>query len=301
MGASNFVEGVDLAFKVIFGISLFFLVGITTVMLYFVVRYNRKRHPHAVQIKDNNILEIIWITIPLILVLLMFYYGYIAFSPQRIVPKDAIPITVIGKMWVWNFEYEGGKQSPVLVVPINKAVKLNLHSDDVIHSLYIPAFRIKEDVVPGKQNYMWFIAQQLGEFDVLCTVYCGLRHSYMETKTKVVSEAEFAAWLKALPEKSNEPEGLMILKKNACTGCHSIDGSKIVSTSFKGLYGKIEKVVTNGTERSVTVDDEYLKSSVYNPDKDVVVGFQKGIMKTYKGIVTEDEMARIIDYLKSIK
>jgi cytochrome c oxidase subunit 2 len=301
MGASNFVEGVDLAFKVIFGISLFFLVGITTVMLYFVYRYSRKRHPHAVQIKDNNVLEITWITIPLILVILMFYYGYIAFSPQREVPKDAIPITVIGKMWSWSFEYEGGKQSPVLVVPINKAVKLNLHSDDVIHSLYIPAFRIKEDVVPGKQNYMWFIAQQLGEYDVLCTVYCGLRHSYMETKTKVVSEAEYAAWLKALPEKSSEPEGLVILKKNACTGCHSIDGTKIVSTSFKGLYGKSEKVVTNGKERSVTVDDEYIKSSIYDPDKDLVVGFQKGIMKTYKGIVTEEELTKINDYLKSIK
>ncbi|MEI7898137.1 MAG: cytochrome c oxidase subunit II [bacterium] len=301
MGASNFTEGVDLAFKVILGISLFFLVGITTVMLYFVYRYNRKRHPAAVQFKDNNILEITWITIPLILVLLMFYYGYVAFSPMRNVPSDAIPITVIGKMWIWNFEYEGGKQSPVLVVPLNKAVKLNLHSEDVIHSLYIPAFRIKEDVVPGKKNYMWFIAQQLGEYDVLCTVYCGLRHSYMETKTKVVSEAEFAAWLKALPDKTNEPEGLTILKKNACTGCHSIDGTKIVSASFKGLYGKTEKVMTDGRERSVTVDDAYIKSSVYDPDKDILVGFQKGIMKPYKGIVTEDEVTKIIDYLKTIK
>lgn len=301
MGASNFVEGVDLAFKIIFGISLFFLAGITTVMLYFVFRYNRKRHPRAEQVKDNNILEITWITIPLILVLLMFYYGYVAFSPMRIVPKDAIPITVIGKMWVWTFEYEGGKQSPVLVVPVNKAVKLDLLSEDVIHSLYIPAFRIKEDVVPGKKNYMWFIAQLPGEYDILCTVYCGLRHSYMETRAKVVSEAEYAAWLKALPEKSVEPEGLVILKKNACTGCHSIDGSKIVSTSFKGLYGKTEKVVTNGVERTVTVDDQYLRTSVYDPDKDIVAGYQKGIMKPYKGIVTEDELAAIIEYLKTIK
>ena len=301
MGASNFVEGVDLAFKVVFGISLFFLVGITTVMVYFVFHYNRKKHPVAVQLKDNTLLEITWITIPILLVLLMFYYGYAGFSPMRNAPKGAIPITVIGREWFWTFEYEGGKQSPVLVVPINKPVKLNLRSEDVIHSLYIPAFRIKEDVVPGKNNFMWFIAQQLGEYDVLCTVYCGLRHSYMETKTKVVSEAEYAAWLKALPEKTNEPEGLTILKKNACTGCHSIDGSKIVSASFKGLYGKTEKVMTNGTERSVTVDDGYIKSSVYDPDKDIVSGYQKGIMKSYKGIVTEEEMTKIIGYFKSIK
>ena len=301
MGASNFVEGVDLAFKIILGISFFFLIGITAVMLFFVFRYSRKRHPHAVQVKDNYILEFTWITIPLILVLLMFYFGYIGFRPQRDVPKDAIPITVIGKMWVWSFEYEGGKQSPVLVVPLNKAVKLNLHSDDVIHSLYIPAFRIKEDVVPGKNNYMWFIGQQLGEYDILCTAYCGLRHSYMETKAKVVTEAEYAAWLKSLPEKTNEPEGLVILKKNACTGCHSIDGTKIVSASFKGLYGKNEKVVTNGAERTVTVDDEYIKTSIFDPDKDVVSGYQKGIMKSYKGIVTDDDLTKIIDYFKSIK
>ncbi len=301
MGASNFVEGVDLAFMVIFGISLFFLVGITAVMLYFLYRYNRKRHPVAVQIKESNWLELTWIVIPLILVMFMFYYGYVAFSPMRNVPKDAIPIKVIGKMWVWTFEYEGGKQSPVLVVPVNKAIKLDLHSDDVIHSLYIPAFRIKEDVVPGKQNYMWFMSSQLGEYDVLCTVFCGVRHSYMETKTRVVPEAEYAAWLKALPDKSNEPEGLSILRKNACTGCHSLDGTKLVSTSFKGLYGKTEKVVTDGKERSVSVDDAYLKLSVYEPDKDLVVGFQKGIMKTYKGLVTEEEMTKVIDYLKTIK
>ena len=301
MVASNFVEGVDLAFKVIFGISLFFLVGITTVMLFFLYKYNRKRHPVAVQIKENNLLEITWITIPLILVMLMFYYGYIGFKPMRNVPEGAIPIKVIGRMWVWTFEYEGGKQSPILVVPVNKPIKLDLHSDDVIHSLYIPAFRVKEDVVPGKQNYMWFMSGQLGEYDVLCTVFCGVRHSYMETKAKVVTEAEYETWLKALPDNSSEPPGLSILKKNACTGCHSLDGSKLVSASFKGLFGKTEKVVTDGKERSVTVDEAYLKQSVYDPDKDVVVGYQKGIMKTYKGIVTEDEMTRVIDYLKTLK
>jgi cytochrome c oxidase subunit 2 len=301
MGASNFVEGVDLAFKIIFGISLFFLVGITIVMLYFLYRYNRKRHPVAVQIRENNWLEITWIVIPLLLVLLMFYYGYIAFSPMRNVPKDALPIKVIGKMWSWTFEYQGGKQSPVLVVPINKPVRLDLYSEDVLHALYIPAFRVKEDVVPGKNNYMWFMATQPGEYDVLCTVFCGIRHSYMETKARVVSQAEYEDWLKKLPEKSAEPEGLTVLKKNACTGCHSIDGSKLVSTSFKGLYGKQEKVLTDGKERTITVDDEYIKRSVYDPDKDLVVGYQKGLMKTYKGIVTEEELAKVIDYLKSIK
>ncbi len=301
MGASNFVEGVDLAFKIIFGIGFFFLIGITAVMIYFVIRYRRSKHPRAEQIRDNNVLEVTWTVIPLILVLLMFYYGYVAFSPMRTAPEGAYEVTVIGKMWTWTFEYPGGKQSPDLVVPLNKPIKCNLRSDDVIHSLYIPAFRIKEDVVPGKNNFLWFIPEQLGEYDILCTVYCGVRHSYMEARVRVVSDAEFNSWLAALPDRSAEPEGLTILKKNACTGCHSLDGSKLVSTSFKGLYGKEEKVVTNGIERSIKVDDQYLRTSIYDPNKDLVVGYQKGIMKTYTGIVKEDELPKIIEYLKTLK
>ena len=299
--ASNFVEGVDLAFKVIFGISIFFLVGITAVMVYFVLRYRRSKHPKAVQIKDNNILEITWTVVPLLLVLLMFYYGYVAFTPQRIVPKDAMPVTVISKMWSWSFEYQGGKESDILVVPLNKPVNLILTSLDVIHSLYIPAFRIKEDCVPGKENYMWFIGQQEGEYEILCAEYCGLRHSYIESKVKVVSEADFQKWLKELPVKAAEPEGLTILKKNACTGCHSLDGTKLVSSSFKGLYGKTETVITDGMERQVVVDDAYIITSIYEPDKDLSKGYPKGLMKTYKGLINDEEMNKIIEYLKTIK
>jgi len=299
--ASNFVEGVDLAFKIIYGISFFFLIGITTVMLYFVIRYRRKKHPEAVQIKDNLTLEITWITIPVLLVLLMFYFGYVAFQPMRNVPEDAMPIKVIGRMWFWTFEYEGGKQSPVLVVPRNKPILLNLHSDDVIHSLYIPAFRIKQDVVPGKENFMWFIPNQTGEFDILCSAYCGLRHSYMETKVRVVSPEEYTTWLNSMQTMPAEHPGLVILKKNACIGCHSIDGTKLVSATFKGIYGKTEKVITNGAERSIVVDDSYLKTSIFEPDKDLVVGYPKGLMKTYKGLITEEEANKIIEYLKSIK
>jgi len=299
--ASNFAEGVDLAFKVIFGISLFFLVGITAVMLYFVVRYRRSKHPKAVQIKDNTALEISWTLIPLALALLMFYYGYAAFSPQRDIPSDAMNVTVVSKMWAWSFVYPGDKESNELVLPINKPVVLNLTSLDVIHSFYVPAFRQKEDCVPGKTNQMWFIPTMAGEYWILCAEYCGMNHSYMEAKVRVVPEAEYQAWITALPAKAAEPEGLTILKKNACTGCHSLDGSKLVSTSFKGFYGKQSVVITNGNEHTVTVDDAYIKSSIYEPDKDLVKGLPKGVMKSYKGIITEEEAAKIIEYFKSIK
>ncbi len=301
MGASNFAEGVDLAFKVIFGIGIFFLIGITAVMIWFVVRYRRSRHPKAFQIKDNMVLEWTWIIIPLILVLLMFYYGYIAFAPMRDVPKDAMVVKVYSKMWSWVFEYENGKQFDTLYVPYNKPVKLLLYSEDVIHSLYVPAFRIKEDLVPGQENYMWFIPTQIGDYEILCAEYCGLRHSYMESKVKVIPEEAFIAWLAALPEKREEPEGLSILKKNACTGCHSIDGTKLVGATFKGLYGSVREVNTDGKVRKISADEAYIKSSIYEPNKDVVQGYPKGLMQSYQGKISAEEADKVIEYLKSIK
>lgn len=300
-GASNFVEGVDWVFKLLFGISFFFLLLITATMIYFVVRYNRERHPKAVQVKDSATLEAIWITIPVIIVIFLFYFGYAAFQPMIWVPKNAMQVRVTGRMWQWSFEYPGPKVANELVLPLNNPVKLNLHSEDVIHGFSIPAFRVKEDVVPGKDNYMWFTPQQIGDYEIFCTAYCGVRHSYMGTKVRVVTPMEFSIWLKNLKLASAEPEGLIILKKNACIGCHSLDGSKLVSVTFKGLYGKTETVTTNGTERKLKVDDDYIISSIFEPDQDIVVGYSHGIMKSYKGIVKDDETKKIIDYLKTLK
>jgi cytochrome c oxidase subunit II len=300
-GASNFVEGVDWVFKLLFGISIFFLVIITATMIYFVIRYNRKRHPKAVQVKDSTVLEITWITIPVIIVLFLFYYGFAAFQPMIWVPKDAMKVRVTGRMWQWSFTYPGNKISDTLVLPLHKPVKLDLVSEDVIHGFSIPAFRVKEDVVPGKNNYMWFTPQQTGDYEIFCTAYCGVRHSYMGTKVRVVMPLEYVRWLAALKTAPAEPEGLLVLKKNACTGCHSLDGTKLVSVSFKGLYGKTETVVTNGTEKKVTVDDAYIISSVYEPDKDLVAGYSKGIMKSYKGIIKEDDLKKVTEYLKTLK
>jgi cytochrome c oxidase subunit 2 len=300
-GASNFVEGVDWVFKLILGTGFFFLVLITGLMIYFAIRYSRKRHPKAEQIKDNMALEITWITIPTILVMVMFYYGYAAFQPMIWVPQDSMQVNVTGRMWQWSFEYPGGRQANELVLPINKAVKLNLHSVDVIHGFSIPDFRVKEDVVPGKDNYLWFKPQKLGDYEIFCTAYCGVRHSYMGSKVRIVTQKYFMQWLTTLKLASEEPEGLTILKKNACIGCHSIDGSKLLSVTFKGMYGKTETVITNGNQRTVTIDDPYFISSVNEPDKDIVAGYQKGIMKSYSGLIKEDEIKKVIDYLKTLK
>ncbi|MCF8368565.1 MAG: cytochrome c oxidase subunit II [Bacteroidales bacterium] len=299
--ASNFVNGVDTAFAVILGFSVFFLIAISAVMIYFVIRYNRKRNPKATNIEGNHKLEIIWTVIPTILVLVMFYYGWAGYQPMRDIPKDAIPIKATAQMWSWQFEYENGKTSDTLVVPKDKAVVLNLFSRDVLHSLYIPAFRIKEDVVPGRNNQMWFIGQKEGDYNIFCAEYCGDRHSQMLSKVWVLEEGDYNKWYNDTTA-SADPPGLQVMKKNACLSCHSLDGSRIVGPTFKGIWGKTETVVTNGEEREIVVDEAYIRSSIYDPNADVTKGYNQGLMlTTYKDIISEEEMGQIIDYLKTLK
>lgn len=300
--ASNFVQGVDNVFLIILGISLFFLVTLTGTMIYFVVKYNRKKKVPAIQIKDNMWLELTWIVIPMILVLYMFYIGWEGFIPMRQAPKDAMQVKAIGQMWKWTFEYPGNKQSDTLVLPIHKAVKIDLISKDVLHGFSIPAFRIKEDVVPVKKNYSWFIPGELGSYDLFCTVYCGLSHSYMTAIVKVMPQDEFDKWLAVLPVKKVDNQlGFKLIEKNGCIACHSIDGSKVVGPSFKGIYGAKHNVTTAGAKREVTVDDAYLKTAVYDPNTDVVDGYPPGLMKSYKGLITEKEITQINEYLKTLK
>ena len=304
--ASNFVTGVDKAFIVIMGISFVFLIGLTFAMLYFIYKYNRKKNPVATQIEGSTKLEIIWTVIPTLLVLVMFYYGWAGWAPMRTAPKDSFNITVNARMWNFTFQYENGKRSDTLFVPQNKPVKLNLVSIDVIHSLFIPSFRIKEDVVPGQDKMVWFIAQQEGVYELFCTEYCGLNHSYMYNYVKVMPEEKFNSWYvdttKVVEAAIDSPtaNGKRIMKNIGCFACHSVDGSKLVGPSFKGLYGHTATVITKGDERDVTVDDEYIKRSIYDPNADVVKGYNKGLMLPYTDQLSEDDVKQIIEYLKTL-
>jgi len=302
-GASNFVEGVDKAFMLIMGISIFFLIGITTVMIIFLFKYSRKKNKKPSTNDGSVKLEIIWTAIPLVLVMLMFYYGWVGYAPMRKVPDDAMLVKVTGKMWQWIFEYENGKTSLDLVIPINKPVRLDLFSPDVNHSLFIPAFRVKEDVVPGYDNYLWFTPYYIGDYEILCAEYCGLMHSYMTAKAKVVSQEEFDAWLADFTpvEKDNVHPGSEIINANACTACHSIDGTRLVGSSFKDLWGAKKIVIVGGKEKEITVNEEYIKKSIYDPDAEIVQGFNKGLMRSYTGVISEEDADKIVEYLKTLK
>ena len=307
--ASNFVATFNKAFYFTLGISLVFLLGLTVLMLYFIFRYNKKRNKTATQIRGNNMLEITWTVIPILLALAMFHYGWAGWKPLSKPPANGMNVTTTARMWSFSFGYENGKQSTELVVPVGTPVKVKLVSVDVIHSLYIPEFRIKSDIVPGREKMMWFLPETVGEYDLFCAEYCGLRHSYMNSKVKVLSEKDFNTWYAEssttggpqATAPSAEAEGLTIMKTQGCQICHSTDGSKIVGPSYLRLYGGKETVIRDGKEITITVDDDYIKKSIYDPNSDIVKGYPKGLMQSYKGTLNESDITKIIEYLKTLK
>ena len=306
--ASNFVEGVDSVFLLILGISFFFLISLTVLMLVFIYKYNRKRNPNPTQIEGSVKLEILWTVIPLLLTLLMFYYGWAGYKPMRTAPDGAMEVTVYGRMWNFSFEYENGRRTDTLYLPKDKPVKLNLVAMDVLHSLYIPAFRVKQDMVPGMENnFMWFEPQKQGTYELYCAEYCGLQHSYMYTYVEVMEDSAFQSWITDTTQQvasanidSPVATGRRIMQNIGCFACHSIDGTKLVGPSFQGIWSAEHTVVTDGDERQVTVDEEYIRRSIYEPNADVVDGFNKGLMLSYEGQLSDEDIDNIIEYLKTL-
>lgn len=192
--SNNYIDKVDSAFIFIVGISLLLLVIITALMIFFVFKYNAKKNIKAVNIEGNLKLEIVWTVIPVILVLLMFWYGWVGYVDLSNPPEGAMEVSVIGQMWKWNFEYPNGIKTDTLYVPVNEPVKLNLTSVDVSHSFFVPAFRFKQDVLPNRNNTIWFEPEEIGKFDIACAEYCGLQHAYMYSKVVVMSQDDYKNW-----------------------------------------------------------------------------------------------------------
>lgn len=195
-GITDSVEKVDAVFLYILGISVVLLLIVTVAMIYFAIRYSRSRNPEPSDIRGNWMLETAWTAIPSVLVLSMFYLGWQSYLGLRVVPENALEIDVIGQQFSWIFVYPNEKVTEnELVVPEGRPVKLNITAEDVNHSLFIPAFRIKMDAVPGLKTYTWFFADEIGRYDVLCSEYCGAGHSRMLAELRIVSDAEYTDWL----------------------------------------------------------------------------------------------------------
>jgi cytochrome c oxidase subunit 2 len=304
--ASNFVSSFNTSFYFIVGVSLLLLVGLTAAMIYFIFRYNKKKNPVATQIEGSMFLEVTWTVVPILLSLVMFYYGWKGWKPTTQVPKDAMNVTVVARMWNFLFVYENGKQSPDLIVPVNKAIRINLVSVDVIHSLFIPEFRIKSDIVPGRQKYMWFISPREDKYKIFCAEYCGLQHSYMHATANVMSQEKFDKWYaesaKPVVAEGASPGavGEAIMKAQGCFACHTTDGSKLIGPSYLNLFGSQQVVVRDGKEMTITVDAAYVKESILEPGADVTKGYPNGLMQSYRNTVSDDDINKIVEFLKTL-
>ncbi|HXW69733.1 MAG TPA: cytochrome c oxidase subunit II [Dissulfurispiraceae bacterium] len=297
-GIANTATKIDSVFLFIVSCLVVLLVLVTFFMVFFVIRYSRKRNPNPEQIEGNVLLEIIWTVIPTVLVLVMFYAGWSDFSYIRNPPDNAMPVQVTGMQWSWQFEYKNGKQSNVLNVPLGKPVKLILTSADVIHSLFIPAFRIKEDAVPGLKTHLWFKADELGSFDIFCTEYCGTGHSHMLSKVVVMADNEFDKWYESAEAAGAKERGMNLLQVKGCLGCHTTDGTKKIGPTFKGLFGRKETVITDGREHEIIVDEAFIRKAVLQPGADLVKGYPKIMPKLP---VTPEELDAIVATLKELK
>jgi len=296
--ASYLARQADTIFFGTLAFSVFLLVLITATMLYFVVRYRRDRNPEPADIRGNLCLEITWTVLPTVLVLGIFWAGLIGFEGMRTVPPDAMEIDVAGRMWSWSFTYPDGRTTGELRLPKGRAARLNLHSADVLHSFFVPAFRIKEDAVPGMETYVWLQPERVGNFDIFCAEYCGAGHSRMLGKVVVMEDAAFDAWYGA-GEKKDAANGEELLATKGCTGCHALDGSRRVGPGFQGIFGRTVIVLTEGREREIVVDRDYLLRSILAPKADVVKGYPS-IMPAFDTLSHEERKA-IVDYLESMK
>ncbi len=300
--ASTVASEVDALFYFIFYASLFFFVLVTFAMIYFAIRYRKKgKFTLTSSISHNTALEVTWTVIPTILVFVIFIWGFKDFLNLNVVPRGAMEIKVTGQKWFWSFDYpEGLTVVNDLTVPVNKPIKLLMSSKDVIHSFFVPSFRVKMDVVPNRYSIIWFEANQTGEFNLFCTEFCGKGHSEMIGKVKVVTQDEYENWLAANADPSEgltmEEFGEKLYKSKACVTCHSIDGSANQGPTLKGIFGKSEQM-TDGT--TIVVDENYLRESMLEPAAKVVKGFQP-VMPPYQGLLNDKEVDALIAYIKSL-
>ncbi|MBN1910306.1 MAG: cytochrome c oxidase subunit II [Pirellulales bacterium] len=302
---STFAPEVDRVFYFILAVCAFFFLVVLGLMIFFVLRYRRRPGVKPGKTATHSTpLEVGWTLALVAIVAVIFYKGFTAFMEMETPPQGCYEIRVTGRQWAWQFTYANGHVDDVLHVPVDQPVKLTMTSQDVIHSLSIPDFRVKMDLVPGRYTSTWFKAVNPGEYPLYCTEYCGDKHSQMITAVVVHSPGEFAEWLKGandyLENLSPAEAGKLLYTKRGCVQCHTIDGSANPNTpapSFKGIYGETHDLVGGAT---VVVDDNYIRESILEPGKKVRAGYRP-IMNTYQGLVSDQEIVALIEFIKSLK
>lgn len=301
--ADQSVGGVDFLYWGVFWVSLGMFLVLIGVVIYFNVKFRRTpTHQKAVGHIIHSIkLEVIWTVIPLILVMILFAWGFVDYLKLSIPPGDSYEVRVTGKKWFWVFDYPNGASSVNdLIVPVNKPIYLNMTAEDVLHSFYLPNFRRKKDLVPNRYTSIWFKADRVGQYQIFCAEYCGDGHSVMLGNLKVVSQKDFDEWLANAGGGSDLPPeklGEKLYQSKACFTCHSLDGAPKPGSTWKGLYGS-KLPLTSG--ETVVADDNYIRESIVEPAKKVHQGFAP-IMPSYQGLLNDKEIAGIIAFIKTLK
>ena len=296
--ASEQAGQIDALYFFLVAVTAFFTALIAILVAVFAVKFRRKHDTEVGEaIHGSLALELLWTVIPLGITMVMFAWGAQVFFHMTRPPKGAMEIYVVGKQWMWKAQHmDGAREINELHVPIGRPVKLIMGSEDVIHSFFIPEFRVKADVIPGRLNTMWFTATKPGRYHLFCTQYCGTKHSAMIGWVTAMEPAEYEAWLGGGGAGGTMADaGAKLFQDLACATCH-LDNGQGRGPVLKGVYGK---PVTLQTGQTVTVDDAYIRESILMPQAKVVAGFQP-IMPTFQGLVTEEQLLQLIAYVKSL-
>ncbi|NBD13922.1 MULTISPECIES: cytochrome c oxidase subunit II [Corallococcus] len=316
--ASTFAERVDFLHYFVVGTTMVMSAGVGLAALFMFFRYRRREaHQTTEYVVPDLKTEFLFVSVPLVFFLAWFAIGFRDFTWYTTPPKDSMDVYVMGKQWMWKFSYpEGPNGVNVLHVPANRPVRLLITSRDVIHSFYVPSFRIKMDALPGRYTQAWFEATKPGTYQVLCTEYCGLSHSKMLAEVVVLAPEDYENWLKeqqrgrlqdrqdALADTSLVPpvarmaeQGQKLVGTQGCLKCHSVDGSKHIGPTFLGLYERTERL-DDGQE--IRVDEAYITQSMMDPGAHIVAGYQN-VMPTYQGKLQGPESAAIVEYIKTLR
>lgn len=295
--ASTFAGQVDRLYFFLVAVSVFFVTLIFWLVVFFAAKYRRKSEDEkAALVHPDYRLEIAWTVIPFIISMVMFVWGANLFYVYARPPAQAMEFFVVGKQWMWKIQHPGGRREiNQLHVPVGQAIKLTMTSEDVIHSFYIPAFRVKMDVVPGRYTQLWFQPTKPGTYHLFCAEYCGTSHSGMIGNVVVMEPARYEAWLTGDTLETNESlvsKGEKLYNQFNCNSCHSDERGP----SLKGIYGRTVELVDG---RRVTADENYLRESIMNPSAKVVKGYQP-LMPTYAGQMNEEQAMQLMAYIKTL-
>lgn len=300
--ASHNAGNSDWVFYFIFWTCLVVLIGVCLATFWFAFKYRRSKvgilpqdSPH-----HSTTLEIVWSVVPAGFLVAMFWYGFLDYEDRRSIPADSYQIQVSAMKWSWTFTHPNGYQSQHLTVPADRNVSLRLNSSDVLHSVFIPAFRVKMDVVPGRYNWLWFNATEPGEYPLYCTEYCGQQHSQMDARVTVLSQADFDAFMFKEMDPSNftpEENALKVYRANGCAACHSLDGTAGTGPSFASMFGT-QRALADGS--TVAYDENYIRESILTPNAKIAAGFAPNLMPAnFAATLSDQKIDWLITLIKS--